>query len=723
MSEYTITYSAELMRNFLQDEILDAESKFEALQTQAGSSLLFSIGTDHALYLTREAPGTTSGWQRKDISSPLIARDFGAGSGARCVNFSSAQCPQGAAPMIHLAMIVNAGSSDQLYLSLNNPDADESWTDDPAWTAYPFDAGDHALPKVKIVNVFLSEAIGKEYIVVDVLRDPASPQGLLYRYYIDPARTGDGRAWKPGSLAMDLSATGYTSCLGRKSGQQVDGLYTSGQVSGRAQINYQPLYNPYGGPANPSRFTLPGGVTADFIAASRNADNTSDLYLTAGDSLYCLPAKNPNGSAGQADGSVAVQVAVSAMFRGVKALFAAPASGSGKGVIVWGLNGSDQVFYTTCTSGKPTSGPWSVPLPIVRQAEQVSPYLDRVADANTFFCHTGTSKLSKAMKSPDTGMWTFHDITLDPPSTQSAARDVMSYTTRIQVTDANGQPVSGVPLSVTASNVTGVHINYLRYVLRPETPVQVETDDNGSITVVEPVGTLAGSRITVVAGAARLTVNPMDNAFKKVSSLTTKADLSNAQIVSPDGSTRKLVPDGTSDSDLQAVASTNQTLGQAYGGQVSGALMAHSEVAVASGGGLISEAGDLLRAVGNAIEDGALEAFEVIKDTATGAWQLIVRIGGQQFQAVLDTLESVVESAYHVLCMIIDEIKKVLEFLEFLFEWRDMTRTKEVLKTMIKVFLSYQVGQIRAVGAALDQQILDAEAQLASWAGKSDWAG
>ena len=375
MSDYTITYSAELLHNFLQNEVMAAEAKFEAQQTSTGASLLFSLGTDGALYLAREVTGTKSGWARGDISSAQLAKDFDASADARCKTFGSAQCPFGDTTTIHLAMVAAAGQDDHLYLSLNNPDADTAWEDDPAWTAYPFDAVDHQLAHVQIVNVFLSESdtgsSGKEYIVVDVLRDPTAPEGLLYRYYIDLAKPG-GHAWQPGDLAMDVSADGYVSCLGRKVGQMVDGLYTAGQVDGVAQINYQPLYNPYGGPANPSRFYLPGGAVPTAVAASRNpSDNTSDLYLVAGDSLYCLPATNADGDDGQQEGTTASLIAENAMFAGVRTLFAAPTSD--EGVIVWGLNGSDQVLYRHLPAAAGERTPWSVPLPLVTGAEQVSP--------------------------------------------------------------------------------------------------------------------------------------------------------------------------------------------------------------------------------------------------------------------------------------------------------------------------------------------------------------
>src|SRR5438105_1194535 len=120
MSNYSITYSTELMQNYLQAEILAPEEKFQALQTNAGTSLLFSIGTDQAFYLTREIPEDRSGWNRWDISSAQIAKDFPGKTGVTCKDFSAAQCNNLSSTSIHLAMVVNDTQSDHLYLSLNN---------------------------------------------------------------------------------------------------------------------------------------------------------------------------------------------------------------------------------------------------------------------------------------------------------------------------------------------------------------------------------------------------------------------------------------------------------------------------------------------------------------------------------------------------------------------------------------------------------------------------
>ena len=329
--------------------------------------------------------------------------------------------------------------------------------------------------------MLISEAADAEYIVVDVLRDPSSPEPLIFRYYIDVNKTG-GYAWHPHDLAIDLEAGKYSSCLGRRSGQYVDGLYTIGQVGGSAQFMYQPLYNVFNPnvPASPSLFRLPGGGIPDAIAACRNADNSSDLYATAGGTLYYL------GSHNQANGATAVAVLSSPRFNGVRSLFAAA---SGNSVMVWGLNGNDEIFYATCALSQVTAGAlaWNVPLPILTGAEQVAPYLDRANSANTFFAHTGQNQLVKAVKSPDTSMWTFRNITLDPPASTMPAQSFSSYTTRVQLTStATGQPAAGVPVSISATNVASVRINYLYYVIGPAA-IQVSTDPLGVVTIVEPL--------------------------------------------------------------------------------------------------------------------------------------------------------------------------------------------------------------------------------------------
>ncbi len=251
MSAYTVTSSAELMQNYFQNDILEPQDKFCALQTNVGASLLFSIGTDQAFYVTKELQGTAHGWGRADLSASQIKRDFP--GGATCKTFAAAQtvAQQRQSATIHLAMVLNDGTNDHLYLSLTNSDSDTGWTDKPAWTPCPFNAKDSAgapMPApapFKIAGVFISEATDKEYIVVDVIRNPTDPVGLLSRFYID-VTTPSAPVWEPHDIAIDVEAASYASCLGRASHAfGVDGLYTMGTIAQAPQLVYTPLYNPF----------------------------------------------------------------------------------------------------------------------------------------------------------------------------------------------------------------------------------------------------------------------------------------------------------------------------------------------------------------------------------------------------------------------------------------------------------------------------------------------
>ena len=69
MSTNTITFSSELMKNYKQAEIMSPEAKFQALQTDDGCSLLFSVGADGVFYATEEKVAHTTGWEKTDLSS------------------------------------------------------------------------------------------------------------------------------------------------------------------------------------------------------------------------------------------------------------------------------------------------------------------------------------------------------------------------------------------------------------------------------------------------------------------------------------------------------------------------------------------------------------------------------------------------------------------------------------------------------------------------------
>jgi hypothetical protein len=722
MSAHQVTISSELMKNYLQADILDPQDSFIALQTDGGESLLFSIGTDSVLYLTKETSGAAHGWSRDDLSSAQVKKDFP--NGATCKTFAAAQQVAGAGQpaQIQLAMVVNDGTNDHLYLSLGNSDSDTGWSADPVWVACPFNANDSngnpiaAPAPFRISGVLISEASDGQYVVVDVVRNPSDPVGLLWRFYIQGSSDAQ---WMPHDLAADVDAASYVSRLGRKANAfGVDGLYTMGTVIDLPQLIYTPLYNAFdpNEPAPPSRLSLAGGLTAEVIAACRNADDSSDLYAVSQGGLYYFASTN------QHDLAVAPLLLSHPLLSGARTLFASAADGE---VTVWGLSGSDEVFYMTCPQAGVASGAaWSVPIPIMTGVDAISPYVDRQYFANTFFAHAAGA-LIKAVKTPGTGIWTRHNITLAPSDKMQPPVTISSYTTHIQVYGSGGQGAPNVPLTLTATGLTSVYINHLYYLIGPD-PIEVMTDALGTVTIVQAVHTLTAARFSVaVDSVPQPTVNPMDAPFQRSVQLNSVASLQSAVITNADGSTRPFVPPGTSEVDLKKIALSNQDLAKAYGKLSDAALplsrrprhsaraVPHALAAAGFSDGIETDLGDLF----SWLESGIESVISIVEDAAEGVWHFVARIADQIYYGVLDCVEKVVGAVmwlYNAIKVIIEDI---ILFLEFLMAWRDIMTTHRVLKNVFTQFTKYAIDGLSTTKSDLAGVFATLESEIDKWAG------
>lgn len=722
MSTPKINISTELMKNYKQTELMSPEKKFEALQTPDGHSLLFSIGTDDAFYVTQETIGHGTGWEKTDLSKDLIGKSFSGMSGITVKTFDAGQSAEGT---IGLAMVVSDGTNDHLFLCLGNSASDTSWTKAPPWTRYPFDAGSPGA--VSIVDVFVSETGGgKQYIVVDILRDPTKVEKLVSRFYIDTI--GASPAWQSRDLPVDVEAEHYSTCLGRRLHHrpQIDGFYTYGLVNGSVQFTFQPVYDEFDtnnkppGPARPVELQAPPGASDGCIAACRKSDLSTDLYLCTGGSLYYYESDKQTAS------DTPLQLfppnAAEGIFNGVKKMYAAQ---SDQTSVVWGLNGNDQIFYTSCNAGQETSpSAWSTPLPIVTGVDMFSPYLNRVDDGNTFFAVAGNA-LQKLTKSTDHSIWRSQNITLPSPNT-SDTQKYSSYTTRILVTGDNNKPLPNEQVTISSKTRTPVYINYLYYVV-DSTGIKAETDQMGTITVVEWITGLTGAQLDVTdSGGNRTSVNPMDKPFGKIAQLNTKDSLKSAVV--RDGKTGEptpLIDRSVSDGDLDAVAAANKNLGTVYNTiKPSGASRPAFLMGVTGSAGdafvsaisldsILVDAGDLFRWM----ESGVEALVQVVADAAEGVWHFVATIAGKAYSCVLDAVEHVVAAAVWVFNQIKTGIEKLIQFLEFLFEWNDILVTHRVMKNVFTHWAQDSLDRLANSKQDITSAFGSIRTDLDKWAG------
>lgn len=713
MTTENISISSELMKNYKQTALMAPEKKFEALQTHKGNSLLFSIGTDSVFYVTTESPGHATGWEKFDLSSSQLKKSFPQQNGLSCKTFEVAQSAVDGT--IGMAMVMSDGTYDHLFLSLKNSNVDTQWINNPTWTYYPFD---NPTKEVIISNVLITETINNtQYIVVDILRDPSST--FISRYYMETSKSS-GPFWMPHDIAVDLEANKYTSCLGRQylkgSPHQptIDGLYTSGNVNGIAQFVFQPLYNVFNPsiPASSARLQLPGNLIPDAMASCRKEDMSTDLYACSQGGLYYFASDHQN------DGATAVLLASNVMFDNVKKIYARQ---QGTEVILWGLNGNDEIFYTTCTVGQEEASPsqWSYPLPIVTNVDLFSPYINTLDGQNTFFAGAA-SAFQKFVKSSTDSTWSSQHITL-PSLSINDTQKYSSYTTRIQVTDENGQALVNTPITISANTSTPVYINHLYYVV-DSIGIQVNTDNLGSITVVEWVENLVGTTLHITGSDNKvLRSNPMDKPFNKLASLSTAQSLKNAKITNDDGTTRPFIPTSVSNADLKTVAQSNTMLGKAYkklsnpptlsATQTTYAALKYPS-AVEDLGGILVDAGDLF----NWLKSGVEAVVHLIEDAANDIWHFVAKIAGKVYTCIIHVVEQVVAAATWIYNAIKTVIKDIILFLEFLFEWQDILVTHRVMKNVFTQFAKNSISSIGDYKTAIVSVFQSLQNDVNKWA-------
>lgn len=747
-----LSVATELMQNYVQGEVIAPAGKFEGLQSSDGHALLFAIDSSGVLHVIEEQSGSShTGWKVHDLSTAAIQAQFpGRDPPVPVINFDVAQSLDG---NISMMMVVNLDGDDLLLLSLGNSSKDTSWLAKPAWIAVSFDAADEQNQNITITGTMIAEAQGgTQYLIVDTDRpsgNAADPH--ITRYHIDYPNRETGHYWVKHDVSIDISAGNYQSCVGQVKNGFGDGIYTAGTTGGQPQFVYEPIVNYFGhGPPTPRRLSLPGGSAPSAITTSRNKDHTTDLYAVSGSTLYLYPADK------QTENVAPIAVITNDLFSGTDTLRAMIHGGV---TTLWGRNDKYQVYYVSCPVKKLAQpDAWSTPILILSGIERLSAFINRADGGNTVFA-SGNGRLQKIIQAPASAgrIWRAQEIMLASQPKQKSL-SFKSYTTSIHVTQSdNNSPAPNIAVNISANSRAPVYINGLYYVLS-STPTQISTDATGSITVVEAVEGINGTTLTIAVDGdddQAVILNPMDHTFGKFTALDSSDKLISAQfpaqtiaggVVGSPGS-QPLIPSSTSQDDVDTLsqhlglmkesyanasneskASSVQAFVRRHNGVVPAALFSKGNIRVSNAGlfdGLAAAAGDLfnwLKSAWDDVVDTVEHVAKVIYDEVSDSLHFVVTLAGQVYHAVLDTVDAVVGAMEWVFKAVKTAIEDIVRFAEFLFEWDDIRRSKDVLHNVSKLWLQDQVNNISKAQKAFDGAIAAAEKDINKWANIDNWA-
>ncbi len=763
-----IQVSNELMKNQKAASVLPPQSLFESLQDTNGNAMFFSIGDDKVFNLTIEKPGNKTGWEAVDLSSELSALHNNKPIMAQ--TFSVTQNYEDGNITIALVVRADGEITDTLYvLSSFSNAADATWITSPAvrkWVARPYDDSQHPLDSFTITYVYLTptqEESSDTQLVVEVRRDST---GYIQNYTVNLA---GNNAWAVLQTGENFDSV-LDRVIGRPEASCYTGLYQLTSLNEGLTIDFIPMQSIFG-PPTIIKMKAPDGAS-QLAAITVNDQNLTNLFIAAKDGLYLFtPDKQVNFGEPE-------KVVDNPIFAGTKKLYAHQ---SCTHTIAWGLNQQGDVFYSRCAKGQEgVATAWSYPIPILSGVEQISSFLNWQNANSVLFAHTQGQEIVQLTQDPQTTSWHQRRILL-PNQNINHVVEYNTFSTHIQITGDDNLPLSKATLSIISTSKCSVYVNDIFYILSPDIPIDITTNATGTVTIIQETQGLGAVcyRLSLKNDGTEIDVNPMTKLVKIISGIKKGEDLANVTVTNADGTTQKLVPQSTSKQDTDNVAAALQKFtsiaetmpqdgslksvalkaktfpetpasfvvqpdtiwGLSFGSDgityhESSAAMTHYGLQLNATGTIIAVSSPTIQldSILDAIEVTAGDIFSCLKHayeevtqffvTIVGdVYHFFIELGGQFFRFIMDCVSDVVHAIEFVLNKIKIFIENLVKWLGFLFQWKDIIRTHNVLRNIIKQYLGHSIQQIGTYKTNVSTAFNDVEKRLNEWSGLESLTG
>jgi hypothetical protein len=741
----TLTSVSTLMKNQKAAAALPAHSLFAAAQTSDGQALFFSIGDDGVFHLSYPQADAPIGWATTALSDDFLSNANNAAVTAR--TFDVAQDPSTGLISVAVTVRADGETADRLYVLMELSDApDADWLGSEwarPWVPLPWSDTDHLQPNLDVAYLRLAPRAQR---VMAGVRDPDTKK--VQNYEVSTQES-------VGTWDVLRTAANYTTMLdhaiGHGGSALEDGLYELYSVSGQTDPSL--MLTPLDGTTGATTLTAPAGASA--LAPVPGMDGT-DLYVAATGGLYRWPA------GGQTSNAAGTQVVASTLFGGTSSL---RAHATATEVVVWGLNSQNQVIHTRCpVENVRLPAAWSVPLAIEVGVAQMASFVNRSTSANELFTHAeqtfGSAQgqtIMRLVQDPVTTLWRRSNILL-PPLAVTDLVEFHTYTTQVTATDGNGLPLGETSLQLSSTSPVGVWVNHV-YMRLSETPVQVTTDIDSTLTIVQQTESVGAVAYYVqAAGGTRQSVNPMSGPLAIMGKITDGASLRAVQVTDSDGNTVPLLPADVSTGDSAAAAKSlaklvgiamnlpqdgsvqqpqptssaastpaRQIWGMTFG--EGGArhwegLAGVPGVRAAVGAALLLDADDndvlaaIEAAAGNVFRwlkyaTGEVTAFTV--NVVQGVANFIVNVAEKAYTFVLNAIDTVVQAAEFVLRRLGLHFEDLVPWLGFVFDWPDIVRTHRVLANIVRQYVASAPGSVATCRTGVTQMFDKIEDRIAGW--------
>jgi hypothetical protein len=585
-----IINETELMKNQRGSTVVVPDQQFEALQTVEGNSLVFSIGLDNILYVTREVPGDTHGWVKVDLSSYLSATYY-SGQTVEAKTFDIAQ-DLNSTNTVDIALSVLVNGQYYLHIATGFVNTLDNWAaNTPQFTQYLFDypgTADQSFKGMPINDVQIldsNDGNATQYIIVDLITNLTS--NTISRFYIDWTKGAHGYAWLPHDLPIDLQAGEVTSLLGcgpndGPNDNDTGGVYVMGTVNNVTQLIYTPSYNFYHPEEETEStvFAIPANTDSKYSAIALSAPALkapyTDLFFASNGTLYFIACEDQIATETQKP--VPAAIYTHDLFKNIQSIHVRNWNNN---IVLWGESlstdgtGTSQLFIMECLAGQETNADaWSCPIPLLFNVENSATYVNNTystdsainADnGNTYgscsvlFAHQADGSLVQLFQDPITTAWQERRLLVEPNS-YTEMFETISYTTHINITDDNNLPQTNLPVSLWASSPCSVYVNNKYCLLDNVNPLNATTDGTGVVNIMQAVDTIGGIsyylsvKDPVTGEEFDESINPVTGTMSKMSGIQKGTDLSSINVYDENNKKTTLIDPSAPADQTDAVA-------------------------------------------------------------------------------------------------------------------------------------------------------------------------
>jgi len=707
------------MKSYASGRTVYSEGSIAAVQDSAGDPIIFSIGSDRRHYaIMREAGGKT-GWRQIDLTASLGSRKAQA--------FGVSQDRSGE---IYLAVALEKAEDpkySELYITpaLSNDPSRTDWGNlGSRWIYRPYASG-----LVTIKQVLMGTNDDKKGSPEIIVATEEMDRGVQhYRINSNP-KAGDW-FWETYPLPENATEIVEMALGNHRLGRGVYTLFR--RVDGLA-LEFTTFKDPvYKTTYNVNMEVPPNATSLSVVPDDRGF---SDLYV-GGDGLYVFRARAQKSPA-------RYETIIGA--KDAKGISDIIARRDGERISLWLIRGERLLYLSGKVGDQPN---WTPVIPLRAGVGLMAPLRNWQKMANEITVVGLDNSLSYLWQDPDTSLWKESDI---PLYDTKELLTFNCYITHVSLTYPDGRPVIDQPVSVTASEWTHAEVNGSNHTLDPYTPVEVRTDVQGNVTIINKVSSISTPRFYLSAELleGEVEANPASKVEDGLKSIKSGEDLMNAR--TSDGSPLLDKSIGREKADaaagaIQQLTTLSDSLPRGGAGSRArlrlkssqrgqgGPREIHECVAdfrskptAYSWGMSFSEdavtyhspeafrmmraqapgvdagvvGAPMLRGWGDAIsvwigdiiealEKGLEKAFKFVVNVFESAAEFIIDLGTRVVKFVVETAEQV----FRVINWLLKEtlgidLEKVIEWLGFIFNWGDMVKTHDVFVNVANQFMKY----------------------------------